>query len=305
LRDEILEECPDAETLRDAFFDFILHRFVQPIKTRAGSLVGMSVGRFGNDSSEAWIDEPLVFMNLARWINSSQKHGVKSRILGSGIAATLRVAPPHHLEFGRLTVFYLWTMFAGGESSLSSIFSFDGEAPPWANQPVQLVQVDKPRHPAPDLLRVADSNADVMDWFADPIPQCSFLLGNVDFGADVVFQLWLPDGALMLVCLQFGTPLHPSSIGPDKLFPNDRRRRKALTTLILQRFSPLELVKSTQLRWSPRVHHFAKYGVLWVICSANARDLPHRLDFPLARFELPLTGITIGHQAVIDTLKRL
>lgn len=205
--------------LRRAVYTYAL-RGRQPVvlDEQPHLLVALSLGSFYPQPSDSRIplavkiQEPLVFLNLMRWVQSSHRysfHGLIRTMLDDAFRAVHDLA--QSAAFFEAAAPRLWNMFWGGGGPLSELVHIHAFVPPWMNveaslkltshddrQPRQFLE---PRGSCKrNLVTVAQSPDDCFTWFRRA--STPFLITPPGFGADMLFVLELQGGHVVLVCLQ-------------------------------------------------------------------------------------------------------
>ncbi|EJD42080.1 hypothetical protein AURDEDRAFT_186229 [Auricularia subglabra TFB-10046 SS5] len=242
-RDGILEGSKMATQMRWAAYANVTQHRAPVFRENARRLVGLAVAHFvDDDMDEALIDEPVILLNLARWLRSSARYA-------TGALIEHRMQDPagdlRGCGFAHSMALFLWRRFASG-LRLTDIVSFHGSAPRWAAQaaPFALTSMDSDsRNVEPikrldgPLIQGADHPDDVLAWFERS--KCPFLIPDGEFGPQLIFILDALDGPrLVFVHLEpFDTarPHRHNQVTPRdpmRYYASDRTARKQLQRVL-------------------------------------------------------------------------
>lgn len=165
---------------------------------RARELVGTGLAYFVDDMDHAYIDEPVVLLNLARWLRRSATYQTSAFLRRRLDDSTVSLK-----EFSTVAGFalMLWRQYATSGLRLDDIAWFQDATPSWAEQPAHfalssldgatrafeaVTVLDGP------LVHAADRAEDVVKWFR--ASKSPFLIPDDDMGPQLVFLLDAQDG---------------------------------------------------------------------------------------------------------------
>lgn len=288
--DDNLEELepPVARSLRAATLNYALHGCATSFDAHSRALVGMGAALYGPDVSVARIHEPLIILNLARWLPKSPGYGVLGLVKQKIDDATLPLRDTGFIEGLAACV---RDIFGGPEDvSLAAALDFGGRAPPWAHGAARLLlpQLARRRTPfAPytystdTSIQMAESPDDVFHWLdgaARPL-----LIPDAAFGAALLCVVGLAGGQKLLLAVDArvlraepGAALRTRHLVPlraDEFYREDAESRARLFSA-LARFAP------TPAAGSP-----SKYNMLQLQCFARPYRAGTSYDPPAATLD--------------------
>ncbi|EJD41577.1 hypothetical protein AURDEDRAFT_186521 [Auricularia subglabra TFB-10046 SS5] len=204
LEDDMLEESPLAELFWSATFANIAQRKPAVFAQHASRLVAIAAASFVDDGmDEARIDEPIILLNLVRWLRTSPRYStaalIRQRINDSTTDLRGR-------GFAEAFALFLWRRFGVSGLRLTDLVSFPGSTPRWAIQtaPFALTRVNGGTRTVEPLTKLsgalvhaADHPDDVLAWFDRS--SAPFLVPDSDFGPQLVFVLDALDGPRLVL----------------------------------------------------------------------------------------------------------
>ncbi|EJD42065.1 hypothetical protein AURDEDRAFT_186223 [Auricularia subglabra TFB-10046 SS5] len=290
-RDETLEESgPLAPALRSAAYIYLTQGTPARFTSDCGALVGIGLARFSDDSTSATVDEPIMLLNLARWLQAS-RHFSTASIIRRRIrdpSTTLR-----GVALAEAVAFSLWQSFGVSGLKATQIAAFPGVTPPWASRrgAFCLTSVSsgtrtfsKYRGSAPRLVQLAQDVNGVISWLSDST--APFLIPDPALGAQLLFVLSAPPShRLVIVHIDPFTRDRPhryNSIAPRKpteLYPTDQASRAKFVRAVLSFTRPIRSsLRSKQPPSSP--------STLQIYCFVDLQRSEHTYDPPVATMRL-------------------
>lgn len=281
-QDGTIEYSKMAAQLRWAAYANVTQYAAPIFRENARQLVGLAVAHFlDDDMSEARVDEPVILLNLARWLRTSPRYAT-----GAMIERRMRDPAAGDLRgcgFAHSIALFLWRRFGSG-LRLADIASFPGPAPRWAAEaaPFALSSMDGDSRTVEPIKRLdgplvhgTDRSDDVFAWFERS--RSPFLIPDSAFGPQLIFVLDALDGPrLVFVHLEpFDTvrPHRHNQVTPrdPKLYYASSRAARKQFQQVLATFSNKTTAKSTR---SPAYNSLQIYAFAEVNHSRDARRPP-------------------------------
>lgn len=161
-------------------------------------LVGTGLAYFPDSMAVARIEEPIVLLNLARWLSTSKRFRtstiIRRRLRDPSVSIFTHALP-------QALAFYLWRRYSSSGLRLEDIATFPGTVPRWAKEPARfsyssLVGSSRTFETAERLdallVRTGHNSDEVFEWLERS--DCPFLLPDADMGPQLVFLLDTLDG---------------------------------------------------------------------------------------------------------------
>ncbi|KZV84286.1 hypothetical protein EXIGLDRAFT_727444 [Exidia glandulosa HHB12029] len=279
---EVLDTSPLADALRIAIYTLFTQGRPALILDKAAECVGSGAAHFTTLVEVAVIDEPLVCLNMVKWVSRSQVYST-SGLLSRRLKDPHLRLPPCALPDG--LAFALWSRYASRGVQLDELARFPGVTPPWAKMPAQYIitsanEGTRKNEPitslAGPLVYQAKEPEDVMTWFQNA--EAPFLVPDTGLGAELIFILET-SGVHRVIFVHldpFSTdrPHRTSTIvptNPYKLYKSNAAARKQLGE-ILDSFSLTE--SSGDERRKVALHTLQIYAFVQFSRSASASDSP-------------------------------
>lgn len=205
IKNEHIEASAAAIVLRRATLSYALQGLPTRASCHALELVGLGAALYEHSADEAAIFEPFIFLNLARWLESSVNFGIHGIIRRRLAGNTYH--PLHSVAFVEGLAPCLLAAIGSG-TQLDQILVFPGRKPPWALHPASVVLPRLSHRSSPfaavsaeshDHLHWAATSADVLAWFENA-PK-AFLIPDSRLGADLLFFLEVHELGHLLVCV--------------------------------------------------------------------------------------------------------
>lgn len=293
VREETLEGSHLAPALRSAAYIYITHGLPASFAPNSEELVGLGLARFGTSMGLAIIDEPVMLLNIARWLQNSRKFSA-----GAIIQRRLRDPSMHirGLALAEGIALSLWNSFAAAGFRLDQIAAFPGTAPSWASRRATFCLTSmrsgarsfrKCSTTMAPLVRVARDVEDVLDWFSGSTTP--FLLPDASFGAQLIFVLSVPPSHRLVFVhvdpFDCDRPHRYNQVvarDPTKLYYRDRAAN-AKFAVVLASFAPEVPRQST--RSGPAQKSPAR-NTLQLYCFAGLSKPDRPYDPPVATLRL-------------------
>ncbi|KZW00167.1 hypothetical protein EXIGLDRAFT_722737 [Exidia glandulosa HHB12029] len=279
---EVLDTSPLADALRIAIYTQFTQGRPALILDKAAECVGSGAAHFTTSVEVAVIDEPLVCLNLVKWVSRSQVYST-SGLLSRRLKDPRLRLPPCALTDG--LAFALWSRYASRGVQLDELARFPGVTPSWAKIPAQymITSANEGRRKnepitslAGPLVYQAKEPEDVMTWFQNA--EAPFLVPDTGLGAELIFILKTSDvHRVIFVHLDpFSTdrPHRTTTIvptNPYKLYKSNATARQQLGE-ILDSFSHTETTGDERRKVA--LHTLQIYAFAQLSRSASAFDPP-------------------------------
>ncbi|EJD36725.1 hypothetical protein AURDEDRAFT_117024 [Auricularia subglabra TFB-10046 SS5] len=296
-RDDALEELdsPVAFSLRAAALNYALHGRATSFDAHSRALVGMGAAVYGRDVTVARIYEPLIILNLARWLLNSRSYSVTGRVFKQKMEKSS--LPLSDTAFIEGLAACLRDLFGSASpASMQAALDFAGRPPTWAHGPARLVVPQLSHHRSPfapyahgtDVLaHTADTPDDVFRWLENA--SHPFLIPDPGFGPALLCVVELADRQRMLLSVDARVfREHTPASAALCLFVTRSSTKRTPTAaracLLPLRDSHLRLLVGGDLR-PPRRPGTTSCSS----CASRARTVPARRSTRRQRPSMPLT----------------